>query len=324
MEKRIFKGIKIVNTKDIISYQDGIFYLVHDVINDVDVYYIVFDGKTYAMPIDCSEFVTYEDFSSVEESALNSIQKGTLGTINGESLEDGNITLDLSLYKVVSKLPTENIDNNKIYFVPNAKSTSARTIFDEYVYNTEVTPNVWQKLGEYIPEIVLTDYLTKDDAEKKYVAKSSNTNSSINTDDKGAMANFSDNGQAYLAVRSKTVKFLMDIPYAAAAFGVKDDGTAAFSHKQYTTYEKTTGKYTGARNTAVLQFAGPVGLRYAKNTGSGTDVTEDMYKYVGVIGSPDVKQNVYSAKQVDDLLAEKDAIIEKLKQAIINLGGVIE
>jgi len=201
--------------------------------------------------IDLSDLITSEQFSSVETSALNSIQTGTLGTINGESIENGNnITLDLDLYKIVKTLPEEDILTNKIYIVPVASATN-ETEFAEYLWTGES----WDQLGSHKTTIKLDDYLKSADADKKYVAKSDNANSSINTDDKGAMANFSDNGQAYLAVRPKTARFLMNIPYAAAAFGVKDDGTAAFSHKQYATYNKDTGAYTGAKNTAILQFA---------------------------------------------------------------------
>lgn len=159
-------------------------------------------------------------------------------------------------------------------------------------------------------------YLTKTDASKTYVKQSTGSNTAINVDKNGAMANFSDNGQAYLAVRAKTDKFIINSPYAAASFGVKDDGTSAFSHKTYTTYNSSTGAYTGARNTAVLQFAGPTGLRYAKNSGTGNDVMQDMYKYVGVIDSPDEFQRVYSAKQVDDIIAPLIARIEALEALV--------
>lgn len=273
-------------------------------------------------PTDLSNLVTDEEFQPYLSTITNSVQKGTLGKINNTSLEDGDITIDLSLYKIVKELPTENILDNKIYLVQNANSTESGNSFNEYLYDSE--GEKWELFGTLQTKVDLTGYLTTSDAEKTYVKKSSNTNSSINTDDKGAMANFSDNGQAYLAVRPKTAKFLIDSPYVGAAFGVKDDGTAAFSHKTYTNYDKTTGNYTGAKNTAILQFSGPTGLRYAKNTGSANDVTEAMYKYVGVIDSPDDKQKVYSAAQVDALLSAYDEEIAKLKQAIIDLGGTIE
>ena len=42
-------------------------------------------------------------------------------------------------------------------------------------------------------------------------------------------------------------------------------------------------------------FSGNSGLLYAKNTGTAENVTDDMYKHVGVIDSPDVEQRVYSS-----------------------------
>lgn len=183
--------------------------------------------------------------------------------------------------------------------------------------------NAIDDIGDRVTNVEtgLSVYLTKTDADKKYVAKSSSQNSAINVDKGGAMANFSDNGQAYLAVRPKGAKFLIPNPFAGASFGVKDDGTAAFSHKTYTTYNKTDGSYTGARNTAVLQFSGPTGLRYAKNIGSGNDVTEEMYKYVGVIDSPDENQRVYSAAQVDELISGLTSQIRTLQEEIDKLKG---
>lgn len=273
--------------------------------------------KTPLIP-DYSIFVTDEEFETVSSAALNSVTKGTLGKINGVSLEESDVNLDLSLYKIVPTLPTENILDNKIYLVP-ISGASGDTTFKKWLYITDDTR--WEYMGLVKSDVDLSGYLKTADADKKYVAKSENQNSSINTDKNGAMANFSDNGQAYLAVRPKTAKFLMDIPYAAAAFGVKDDGTAAFSHKQYTTYNKDTGVYSGAKNTAVLQFAGPVGLRYAKNTGSTNDVSEAMYKYVGIIDSPDERQRVYSTTQVDALLKTLNDKIEALENEIRTLKG---
>lgn len=170
-------------------------------------------------------------------------------------------------------------------------------------------------------QIASKEYVDKmqDTYDGRYIAKSATTSNTINVDKNGSMANFSTNGQAYLAVRPKEgAEFLPQIPqpYAGAAFGVKLDGTTAFSHKTYTSYNTGNGTYSGARNTAVLQFAGPIGLRYAKNTSSGNDVSEDMYKYVGVIDSEDEFQRVYSAKQVDDIIAPLVARIEALEREL--------
>lgn len=42
-------------------------------------------------------------------------------------------------------------------------------------------------------------------------------------------------------------------------------------------------------------------------------MTEEMYRYVGVIDSPDEKQKVYSASQVDALIKNLQDQIDELK-----------
>ena len=83
---------------------------------------------------DTYDFVQYDEFSPVSTAAFNSVQKGTLGTINGISLENDDVTIDLSLFKVVTQLPTTDILNNKIYLVP-ATTTAGKNMFSEYIYN---------------------------------------------------------------------------------------------------------------------------------------------------------------------------------------------
>ncbi len=73
------------------------------------------------------------------ESALivvrdHMVQPGDLKTINGENIVgSGDIKIDLSLYKVVSALPTADIDENKIYLVLSAAAGEANK-YTEYVY----------------------------------------------------------------------------------------------------------------------------------------------------------------------------------------------
>lgn len=151
------------------------------------------------------------------------------------------------------------------------------------------------------------------DADGKYMLKSTlNTSgtsgAALSISTKGSFNNYGPSGQAFNAVRdlTGTTKYLGETGSGfvlnAASFGVKDNGTTAFSHKKYDSFNKDTGDYTNAKNTAVLVFSGKSGLLYAKNTGTAADVTDAMYKYVGVIDSPDDKQKVYSAAQVDAIV----------------------
>lgn len=273
-------------------------------------------GIFFGKEVDLSNLITKEEISPIETAAYGAIQRGALGTINGQSIEEGDVTLDLSLYKVVSELPTQDIQDNKIYLVPNPDSTAQKNVFDEYIYNS--TDNTWELLGQYTAEIDLSAYLKTEDADKKYM-KLSNGGSTVSTSSQGSLNNYGNNGQAFNAVRDVGTSSATGKPINAASFGVKLDGTTAFTHKTYNTFNPTTGAYTGARNTSVLTFSGQSGLRYAKNTGSASDVTDDMYKYVGVIDSPDENQRCYSAKQVDDLLAQRDAEIAELKRLVAAL-----
>lgn len=83
-------------------------------------------------------------------------------TVNGASLlGSGDVTIDLSLYKVVEALPTSGIDTNKIYLVLSS-SAGTNNKYAEYVY----VNSVWEKLGEYEASVDLTAYAKKTEAVK--------------------------------------------------------------------------------------------------------------------------------------------------------------
>lgn len=299
-----------------------------DILNAQDLNNIITEHNNLESSL--SNLITKEEFSYIETMTGNSLSKGSLATINGETLENGgNIYLDLSLYKIVEELPEENILDNKIYMVPKVNGKN-ETEFTEYVW----TGTTWNQFGVYKTTIDLSGYIKTVDADNKYLPKSGSTSgsssssggASISISQQGSFNNFGDNGQAFNAVRdvSKNTNYLDDktgskYKINAASFGVKLDGTTAFSHKKYDTFNSSTGAYTGARNTAVLVFSGNSGLLYAKNTGSAADVTTEMYKYVGVIDSPDEKQKVYSASEVDEIVRGLTEQINELKQRLDNL-----
>lgn len=109
-----------------------------------------------------------EDISTkVEDISTKIIKKGTLGTINGKSIEDGNnVTIDLTLFKVVDQLPTTDIDVNKIYLLPNPAGTDGNT-YIEYMYIN----GKWEVVGEYKSELTLDGYYTKKEADGKFLTK---------------------------------------------------------------------------------------------------------------------------------------------------------
>lgn len=74
--------------------------------------------------------------------------------------------LDLTLYKIVSELPTEDIDTTKIYLVVDSEGTHGN-LYKEYTY----VDGEWELLGEYKADIDLSPYLTKVEAADTYATK---------------------------------------------------------------------------------------------------------------------------------------------------------
>lgn len=74
--------------------------------------------------------------------------------------------LDLTLYKIVSELPAEDIDTTKIYLVVDSEGTHGN-LYKEYIY----VDGEWELLGEYKADIDLSPYLTKVEAADTYATK---------------------------------------------------------------------------------------------------------------------------------------------------------
>ena len=98
-------------------------------------------------------------------------------TVNGKSILKANgdasdITIDLSLYIIPTNntLPTTNIDIKKIYLIRNA-TPSGTNLYTEYMY----VNGAWEELGKYKAEVNLSGYLTKTDAETKYVKRNADS-----------------------------------------------------------------------------------------------------------------------------------------------------
>lgn len=91
---------------------------------------------------------------ALDSDVAAKIDKGSLATVNGTSLENGvNISIDLTLFKVVTTLPTTDIDTTKIYLVKSAETTTGN-LYTEYIY----ADGAWEKLGEYKSDVDLSDY----------------------------------------------------------------------------------------------------------------------------------------------------------------------
>lgn len=109
------------------------------------------------------------------------IKKGSLATINGQSLEDGgDIELDFTVAEFVTALPALSAaSKSKIYLVPSSTS-GANNSYKEYIKVTVSGTDKWEALGEYKTEADLTPYLKKTDAASTYVAKESGKGLSTN------------------------------------------------------------------------------------------------------------------------------------------------
>lgn len=273
----------------------------------------VFVSKEYVDSL-ASTFLQKEIFDGFREKINESLTSSDLATINGQEItKGGDIEIRLDLVEIVDDFPNTSDDNfnpNKIYLIKHVSGNSEH--YDEYVYNG----SGWHMLGSINEEIHLTEYLTKNEAESMYLKKNNGT-SVITIAQNGSLANYGDNGQAFNAIRDCGSNSITGSKINGGSFGVKLDGNTSFSHKTYTSFDKNSGSYIGAKNTAVLSFSGSKGLRYAKNTSSNADVTEDMYRHVGVIDSQDENNRVYSKMQVDTLINE-------IKKILIKLGATTE
>lgn len=94
--------------------------------------------------------------TNIKSFVASSIAAQKFKTINGNDIKgEGNIEIDLSLYKVVTELPTADINVSKIYLVPDPTSPEdGNNVYIEYMY----VAGKWEKMGEYKTSIDLTPY----------------------------------------------------------------------------------------------------------------------------------------------------------------------
>lgn len=124
------------------------------------------EGKKYLTEVP-SEYITEEeladtldiitelgeDIASLEENKQDKLTQGT-----GIKIENNVISLDYSydLFEVVTELPTENINENKIYLVQDTDG-GEENAFVEYIY---VNGN-WEEVGKFKTTVDLTGYATE-------------------------------------------------------------------------------------------------------------------------------------------------------------------
>lgn len=157
--------------------------------------------KTY-ININSKEVYYYDGSSLILVGATDTkIDKGTLATINGQSLENGgDIELDFTVAEFVTTLPAlSSASKSKIYLVPS-DATGTNNSYKEYIKVTVSGTDKWEQIGEYKTEADLTPYLKKTDAASTYVAQVSGKGLSTNdytTTEKTKLAGIATNANNY-------------------------------------------------------------------------------------------------------------------------------
>lgn len=108
------------------------------------------------------------------DSMLESIAGKQDALIAGNGIDiTGNVisvSLNFSLYEIVTSLPTSNQDINKIY-LKLSESSGTQNKYTEYLW----TGKEWEILGEFTTEIDLSIYATKTELSALNTTVSSNT-----------------------------------------------------------------------------------------------------------------------------------------------------
>ena len=139
---------------------------------------IKFNGDHYVFGVgnfDGTNSTHAQTLQEVINSKQETITAGTGLEFEGNTL---NVTLDTTVFKVVSALPDSPAqgDENKIHLVP-AESTGANNAYTEYVW----VNSAWEILGEYTSEVDLSPYLKTVDAQATYATKTELTAHTGNT-----------------------------------------------------------------------------------------------------------------------------------------------
>lgn len=204
--------------------------------------------QRYLTDSNLSDYVTNDELQPVSDKvddistkvsdiSTKIIKKGTLGTINGKSIENGNnITIDLTLFKVVDTLPVSDIDVNKIYLLPNPAGADNNT-YIEYMYIN----GRWEVVGEYKAEMSLDNYYTKGEADEKFLTKT----------EAGNLADYVKNGELDTKVGEAGY---VKIDAVNAAIGTKIDGFRKIVMLTTSEYNSLVSSGTVDTNTVYMTY----------------------------------------------------------------------
>ena len=111
---------------------------------------------------------TYIRDGLATQEAVNTKQNKLTAGYGIEITADNKIksTLDVSLFKIVDTLPTENIET-KIYLVADPAGKEGENEYIEYMY----VNNQWEQIGKYTAKVDLSDYMKTADANSTFAKK---------------------------------------------------------------------------------------------------------------------------------------------------------
>lgn len=111
-----------------------------------------------------SEITDYKAYDDKEIRSEISKKQNQLTAGTGIKIENNTIstTLDTTIFRFADALPTENIELNKLYFVPST-TKGEQNIYTEYAYHD----NAWEILGQYKADVDLTLYAKTTDVDTK-------------------------------------------------------------------------------------------------------------------------------------------------------------
>ena len=197
--------------------------------------------QRYLTDSNLADYVTNDELQpvsdKVEDISTKIIKKGSLGTINGKSIENGNnITIDLTLFKVVDSLPVSDIDVNKIYLLPNPAGADNNT-YIEYMYIN----GRWEVVGEYKAEMSLDNYYTKGQTDEKFLTKA----------EAGNLADYVKNGELDTKVGEAGY---VKIDAVNAAIGTQIDGFKKIVMLTTAEYNSLVSGGTVDNNTVYMTY----------------------------------------------------------------------
>lgn len=258
-------------------------------------------------------------WGKVKDHVKTSIDSQQFKTINGTSVKGaGDIHIDLTLYKVVSSLPTSDIDTTKIYLVKD--SSIDGNLYSEYMY----VDSKWEKLGNFRSSVDLEPYAKTDYVNTKLstkVDKESGKGLSTNdftTAEKNKLANISAGANNY------------SLPLATSNVrgGVKIGYTTDSSNKNYAVQLSNEQMYvnvpwTDTNTTYGLATSTNDGLMKASDKAKIDSIDTIYAKKSEAVGSLEITRTASNIQLVAKGVDNTEVDWPTIDRATSTLAGVM-